>query len=130
LEAVAASADPAAGSAPTPVAAPSDRLAAARAALRESAARAGRPARRPTPRHWPEPDESLRRALLGWRLDVARSTGVPPYVLLHDVTVEALAALRPATMDELLAVPGFGAVKAARYGPVLLDIVGVRQQSA
>lgn len=130
LEAVAASADPAAGSARTPVGAPSDRLATARAALRESAARAGRPACRPTPRHWPEPDESLRRALLGWRLDAARSTGVPPHVLLHDITVEALAALRPATMDELLAVPGFGAVKAARYGPVLLDIVGVRLQSA
>ena len=141
LEAVVASAEssaaasgsaagPAAGSGWPSVAAPSDRLAAARAALRESAARAGRPARRPTPRHWPEADDSLRRALLAWRLDAARTTGVPPHVLLHDVTVEALAALQPATMEELLAVPGFGAVKAARYGPVLLDIVGMPARSA
>jgi superfamily II DNA helicase RecQ len=44
-------------------------------------------------------------------------------VLLHDITMAALAAARPATMDELLAVPGIGQVKAARYGSTLLEVV-------
>ena len=101
-----------------------------RAALRESAARAGRPLGRRTPPGWPEPDEELRRALLAWRGEAARFSGVPPQMLLHDATVEALACLRPRTMEDLLAVPGFGPVKAARYGPVLLDILGDRAVSA
>jgi DNA helicase-2/ATP-dependent DNA helicase PcrA len=101
-----------------------------RAALRESAARAGRPLGRRTPVHWPAADDRLRRALTAWRAEAARSTGVPPAVLLHDVTLEALVSLRPGTMEELLAVPGMGPVKAARYGLVLLDIVGDRARSA
>ena len=107
-----------------------DRLAAQRAALRQSAARAGRPLGRRTPEHWPAADDRLRQSLLAWRLEAARASGVPPQVLLHDVTVEAMASLRPRTMDELLTIPGFGAVKAGRYGPVLLDILGERAESA
>ena len=129
LEAVAAAAesfaDPAAAGPPGP-----RWWADQRAALRESAARAGRPLGRRTPPGWPEPDEELRHALLAWRQEAARHSGVPPQMLLHDVTVEALACMRPATMDDLLAVPGFGPVKAARYGPVLLDILGERAASA
>jgi DNA helicase-2/ATP-dependent DNA helicase PcrA len=106
------------------------RLADQREALRGSAARAGRPMGRRTPDHWPAPDPALRQAVLAWRLEAARATGVPPKVLLHDVTVEALASLRPRTTDELLAIPGFGAVKAGRYGAVLLDLVADRAQSA
>lgn len=107
-----------------------DLLSEQRAALRQSAARAGRPLGRRTPEHWPEADADLRQAVLAWRLEAARSSGVPPQVLLHDVTVEALAALRPRTIEDLLALPGFGAVKAGRYGPVLLDIVSDRAASA
>jgi DNA helicase-2/ATP-dependent DNA helicase PcrA len=101
-----------------------------RSALRRSAARAGRAAGRSTPPDWPEADDRLRQAVQAWRIEAARHSGVPPQVLLHDATVEALAALRPQTMDDLLAIPGFGPVKAARYGPVLLDIVGQRARSA
>ncbi|HWE57860.1 MAG TPA: ATP-dependent DNA helicase UvrD2 [Acidimicrobiales bacterium] len=106
------------------------RLSRQRAQLRESAERAGRPAGRHRPANWPAPDEQVRSAVVAWRLEAARHSGVPPQVLLHDVTVDALAALRPATMDELLTMPGFGPVKAARYGPVLLDILADRAQSA
>ena len=49
--------------------------------------------------------------------------GVPPHVLLHDATVQAIAARRPATAEELLAVPGLGPVKVARYGPAILEVV-------
>jgi DNA helicase-2/ATP-dependent DNA helicase PcrA len=103
---------------------------AGRAGDRIAGLAARRPAGRRTPADWPETDDRLRRLLLTWRSETARGTGVPPAVLLHDITLEALAALRPGTMDELLAVPGFGPVKACRYGPVLLDILSDRAQSA
>lgn len=73
-----------------------------------------------------EPDPILRRALREWRLKAARDSGVPPQVLLHDATVDALAAIRPSTSAELLAVPGFGPVKAKRYGAPILGILAER----
>jgi superfamily I DNA/RNA helicase len=133
LEAVAASAEPAAVAADTPETGfgPKGRAwAEQRAALRDSAARAGKPLARRTPAGWPQPDDELRKALKAWRSEAARVSGVPPQLLLHDATVEALACMRPNTMDDLLAMPGFGPVKAARYGPVLLDILGERAASA
>jgi superfamily I DNA/RNA helicase len=61
--------------------------------------------------------------LRDWRRRLARASGVPPHVLLHDATVLAIAARRPATAEELLAVPGLGPVKVARYGPAILEVV-------
>ncbi len=61
--------------------------------------------------------------LRDWRRRLARASGVPPHVLLHDATVQAIAARRPTTADELLAVPGLGPVKVARYGPAILEVV-------
>jgi DNA helicase-2/ATP-dependent DNA helicase PcrA len=58
-----------------------------------------------------------------WRQRLARASGVPPHVLLHDSTVLAIAARRPTTTDDLLAVPGLGPVKVARFGPAILEVV-------
>jgi DNA helicase-2/ATP-dependent DNA helicase PcrA len=58
-----------------------------------------------------------------WRRRLARASGVPPHVLMHDATVEAVAARRPANAQELVAVPGLGPVKVARYGPAILEVV-------
>jgi DNA helicase-2/ATP-dependent DNA helicase PcrA len=69
-------------------------------------------------------------ALTGWRAATARASGVPPHVLFHDATLAALAAARPSTVDELLAVPGVGPVKASRYGPTLLALVAQHRASA
>ncbi|HET9075516.1 MAG TPA: ATP-dependent DNA helicase UvrD2 [Acidimicrobiales bacterium] len=105
------------------------RLAEQRAGLRQGAPLPPQPG--PGARGaWPEPDPAVRDAIRAWRLETARHTGVPPAVLLHDATVDALARRRPATMDELLAVPGFGPVKAQRYGAPILDILGERAESA
>jgi DNA helicase-2/ATP-dependent DNA helicase PcrA len=58
-----------------------------------------------------------------WRRRLARASGVPPHVLLHDATIEVVAARRPTSTEELLAVPGLGPVKVARYGPAILEVV-------
>ena len=51
-------------------------------------------------------------------------------MVLHDTTVNALASLRPTTVEELLGVPGLGPVKVNRYGAVLLSLVADRAASA
>jgi DNA helicase II / ATP-dependent DNA helicase PcrA len=107
-----------------------DRIDEQRRALRDRSRSARRPIRSRLPQGWADPDPDLVRALRAWRLDTARTSGVPAYVVLHDVTLEALAALRPSTVEQLLAVPGLGPVKAARYGPSLLSLVAQRAASA
>ena len=77
--------------------------------------------RRPTgPRS--APDDVL-VALKAWRAGMARRAAVPAYVIFHDRTLEAVAAARPRTHDQLLALPGLGPVKVNRYGDELLDVV-------
>ncbi len=48
---------------------------------------------------------------------------MPAYVIFHDTTLAAVAEARPRTERELLALPGLGPVKAARYGEALLAVV-------
>jgi DNA helicase-2/ATP-dependent DNA helicase PcrA len=62
-------------------------------------------------------------ALKAWRSAMARRAAVPAYVIFHDRTLEAVAAARPSTHDQLLALPGLGPVKVNRYGDELLDVV-------
>jgi ATP-dependent DNA helicase RecQ len=68
-------------------------------------------------------DVPLVETLRAWRAALAREQGVPAYVILHDRTLRELAARKPASTDELLAVPGIGEAKAARYGKSLLDVL-------
>ncbi len=62
-------------------------------------------------------------ALRAWRADLARAQGVPAYVILHDKTLRELAARRPASLADLLCVPGIGQAKAERYGEALLRLM-------
>ncbi len=71
-------------------------------------------------------DPELLAALREWRSTAARASGVPAYVICHDMTLASVAARKPATHEELLALPGIGQVKAARYGDILLDLVSDR----
>ncbi len=65
--------------------------------------------------------EAATERLRDWRQRAARASGVPPQVLLHDATLKAIAAQCPATVEQLLAVPGLGPVKVARFGPAILE---------
>jgi ATP-dependent DNA helicase RecQ len=64
--------------------------------------------------------ESLRE----WRRATAREHNVPAYVVFHDATLEAIAAARPRTLDDLNGISGIGAKKLERYGAALLEITG------
>ena len=62
-------------------------------------------------------------ALRSWRLDVARSTEVPPYVVFHDRTLAEIANRRPATAGALATIPGVGPAKLERYGDAVLAVL-------
>ncbi len=68
-------------------------------------------------------DPEMIERLKAWRLDQARAQGVPAYVVFNDKTLESLAALRPATSEALLEVPGIGPAKLDAYGDELLDVL-------
>ena len=79
----------------------------------------------PTFRAAPEDDAdaAVVERLRSWRLERSREDGVPAYVVLHDTTLRAVAAMQPRTRDELAAVKGFGSVKVERYGDELLELL-------
>src|ERR687893_824938 len=56
-----------------------------------------------------------------WRTGVAREQGMPPYVIFHDATLRAIAALNPTTLQQLATVNGVGENKLAKFGQQVLD---------
>ena len=66
----------------------------------------------------------LLEALREWWRATAREHNVPAYVVFHDATLEAIAAARPRTLDDLSGISGIGAKKLERYGAELLEITG------
>jgi ATP-dependent DNA helicase RecQ len=65
----------------------------------------------------------LREKLRAWRRELAKLQGMPPYVILHDATIDALCRLRPRDAAELLEVPGIGERKAERFGARILELI-------
>ena len=72
---------------------------------------------------WQDVDRDLFERLRTVRLDIARSRGVPPYVIFHDATLREMARLRPASIDALLTVKGVGARKADDLGETFLAAI-------
>jgi ATP-dependent DNA helicase RecQ len=68
-------------------------------------------------------DASLYEALRLWRLAEAKGQSIPPYVIFHDSVLREIAALRPASLDELAQVKGVGASKLERYGRFVLGVL-------
>jgi ATP-dependent DNA helicase RecQ len=84
--------------------------------------RRGDLAPRPTGANKPA-DAALVSALRAWRSDVARQHGVPAYVVLHDSTIDGIAAVHPTTVSELRGIAGIGDKKLEHYGAELLALV-------
>ena len=68
----------------------------------------------------PEPDAALLERLKELRRRLAQQRRVPAYVVFNDATLHEMAALKPATLDELLQVNGVGQAKLERYGETFL----------
>jgi ATP-dependent DNA helicase RecQ len=93
-----------------------------------------RPPRKDAPRlrsrveaeSWEGVDRAMFDQLRALRLEIARSRGVPPYVIFHDATLREMARLRPTTIGALLAVKGVGARKAEELGETFLAAIRSR----
>jgi ATP-dependent DNA helicase RecQ len=65
----------------------------------------------------------LLNALRAWRSETARKRNVPAYVVLHDATLEGIAASHPTTLSQLRGISGIGDKKLERYGTELIALV-------
>ena len=63
-------------------------------------------------------------ALKAWRAEIARKHNLPAYVIFHDATLAAIAALAPRSLDDLQGISGMGAKKLEAYGAEVLRVLG------
>ena len=68
-------------------------------------------------------DEDTYARLIAWRLEAARQKAQPAFVIFTDATLMTIAENRPASLPELLAIPGVGKVKSEHYGEAVLAIL-------
>ena len=68
-------------------------------------------------------DSELFKRLRAWRLEKARQAGVSAFVIAHNSLLRNIAAMRPRTESELLAVKGMSLRKFKKYGAELLALV-------
>nr|WP_315243987.1 DNA helicase RecQ [uncultured Albidiferax sp.] len=61
-------------------------------------------------------------ALKAWRAEVAREHNLPAYVIFHDATLAAIAAIDPRSLGDLEGVSGIGAKKLEAYGGEVLRV--------
>ncbi|HTX69986.1 MAG TPA: DNA helicase RecQ [Thermoleophilia bacterium] len=71
-------------------------------------------------------DEELYEELRRLRKRLADEQNVPAYVIFSDATLAEMAARRPTTSHELLAVNGVGQTKLERYGDAFLAAIAER----
>jgi DNA helicase II / ATP-dependent DNA helicase PcrA len=69
--------------------------------------------------------DDLRRqkALKKWRLERAKRDSMPAYVILHDATLNEIAARDPRDGSELARIPGIGPAKLDKYGGEILEVL-------
>ncbi|MDZ4804720.1 MAG: ATP-dependent DNA helicase RecQ [Candidatus Eisenbacteria bacterium] len=68
-------------------------------------------------------DPGLFERLRALRRRIADRENVPAYIVFSDAVLTALADRRPATPEEMLATPGIGPAKLARYGGEFLELL-------
>ncbi len=74
-------------------------------------------------------DDPLFQRLRAWRLEKAREASVPAFVIAHNSLLRNIAAARPRSDSELLAIKGMGPRRLEKYGAELLVLVGEREKS-
>jgi ATP-dependent DNA helicase RecQ len=76
---------------------------------------------------WQDVDRDLFERLRALRLEIARSRGVPPYVIFHDTTLREMARTKPASLDALRHVYGVGARKAEDLGEAFIAVIAAEK---
>jgi ATP-dependent DNA helicase RecQ len=72
---------------------------------------------------WQDVDRALFDRLRALRLQIARSRGVPPYVIFHDTTLREMARVKPDSLEALRHIYGVGARKADDLGGLFLAAI-------
>ncbi|RBP66312.1 Rep family ATP-dependent DNA helicase [Brevibacterium sanguinis] len=68
-------------------------------------------------------DLELLDRLRRWRARVGLEQGLPPYLVLTDTSISAIAEVRPRDLASLARIPGIGATKLELYGDGLLSLL-------
>ncbi len=68
-------------------------------------------------------DIALWEALRAYRRNLAEEQGVPPYVIFHDSTLQAMAELMPSTLEAFGGLPGVGIRKLDKYGEGFINVI-------
>lgn len=71
----------------------------------------------------PRAAQPVFEALRIWRAGIARSHGVPAYVIFHDATLREIAMARPDSLSALAHVNGVGTKKLESYGESILECI-------
>ncbi|MDR2528712.1 MAG: DNA helicase RecQ [Synergistaceae bacterium] len=71
----------------------------------------------------PTADQELFKRLRVLRRKLAEEQEVPPYIVFTDAVLYAMCSSLPQNGEELLAIPGVGKAKLARYGKSFLQVI-------
>jgi ATP-dependent DNA helicase RecQ len=71
----------------------------------------------------PDSAQALFDDLRAERARIAKSQGVPPYVVFRDSTLRAMATARPQSLEALAILPGIGQAQLERYGVLFLKVI-------
>ncbi len=66
-------------------------------------------------------DSALREYLREWRRTTAKENRVAAFVVMHDTSLDEICRIRPASLQEIRKVAGFGERKVELYGRQILD---------
>jgi ATP-dependent DNA helicase RecQ len=75
-------------------------------------------------------DAELFEKLKKLRLEIARESEIPPYIVFSDKTLKELSVSLPRSREEMLQVHGIGEVKFERYGERFLAFLGECQEES
>ncbi|TCO77090.1 DNA helicase RecQ [Chromatocurvus halotolerans] len=68
-------------------------------------------------------DITLWEALRECRRQLAEEQGIPPYIIFHDSTLQAMCLQRPRSMAAFGKLPGVGTRKQEKYGDAFLQVI-------
>jgi superfamily II DNA helicase RecQ len=67
-------------------------------------------------------DDALLKSLTEWRVGIARQMGVPPFLVVSDAVVHAIASTRPQNRLDLARIRGVGPRTLAKFADELLSL--------